>query len=160
VTGDPGSALFSDTGSPGGPGGTGGPGSPGGLGLPGGIGQAAPGSLPTHFAGSPMGLGGGMPMMGGMGGMGGGRDNRRERKTWLTEDEKVWGTQFAGGQGLVGRPEGELVETGVEEFVLPAGPVRQPRHVEAETESGTEGWEEDSDNEPAEQQRPGPSRPE
>jgi hypothetical protein len=102
------------------------------------------------MAGSPMGLGG-MPFMpGGMGGFGGG-GRGRERKTWLKEDEKVWGTHLAGGEGLVGRPDGEPVEAGVEEFVLPAGPVRQPRRVEtADTESGTEGWGDSSDSEAGE----------
>jgi hypothetical protein len=32
----------------------------------------------------------GMPM-GGMGGAGGGQEQDRERTTWLTEDEDVWG---------------------------------------------------------------------
>ncbi len=53
-----------------------------------------------------------MPPMGGMGGMGGsgtGR-NERERETWLSEDEKVWGAGSVVGRGVVGRPaDGERV---------------------------------------------------
>ncbi|MFC3521582.1 hypothetical protein ACFPZ0_21515 [Streptomonospora nanhaiensis] len=45
------------------------------------------------------------PMMGGMGGMGGGQDNReRQRTTWLSEDERVWGTNAAQNRTVLGRP--------------------------------------------------------
>jgi hypothetical protein len=53
------------------------------------------------------------PMMGGMGGMGGlggaGKERERERQTWLSEDEKVWGTENLVGSGVIGRPDGERV---------------------------------------------------
>ncbi|PPK70916.1 hypothetical protein V5P93_002775 [Actinokineospora auranticolor] len=47
------------------------------------------------------------PMMGGMGGAGGaGREEKeRERTTWLSEDEKVWGTDTDIGDGVIGRPD-------------------------------------------------------
>ncbi|GAA3014378.1 hypothetical protein [Actinokineospora diospyrosa] len=46
------------------------------------------------------------PMMGGMGGMGnrGSEEKERERTTWLSEDEKVWGTDTSVGDGVIGRP--------------------------------------------------------
>ncbi|WP_051797186.1 hypothetical protein [Catenuloplanes japonicus] len=50
---------------------------------------------------------GGMPMMGGMGGgMPGGKggdDKERERKTWLEEEEEVWGTDPDVAPAVVGR---------------------------------------------------------
>ncbi|MFY1632214.1 hypothetical protein ACN27F_02830 [Solwaraspora sp. WMMB335] len=72
---------------------------------------------------------GGMPFyppMGGMGGMGG-QPNRddRERQTWLTEDEAVWGTAVGAASGVIGRPD-EDDDDSVEELVL-LGPVRGPR---------------------------------
>ncbi|MBM7773657.1 hypothetical protein JOD54_003861 [Actinokineospora baliensis] len=47
------------------------------------------------------------PMMGGMGGMGnrGSEEKERERTTWLSEDEKVWGTDTSVGDGVIGRPD-------------------------------------------------------
>ena len=89
-------------------------------GEPGGFGGNAPAG--TH-AGMP---GGGMPMMppmggmGGMGGGGGGGDNGRERNrtTWLSEDEKVWGTDKTRGKAVLGRPvPGEKKGTTRHEFV-------------------------------------------
>ncbi|WP_236574545.1 hypothetical protein [Nocardiopsis sp. FR26] len=46
------------------------------------------------------------PMMGGMGGgMGGGDSNRdRQRSTWLSEDERVWGTANDKHRSVLGRP--------------------------------------------------------
>ncbi|AZK97779.1 MULTISPECIES: AAWKG family protein [Streptomyces] len=46
------------------------------------------------------------PPMGGMGGMGGGQGNQgeeRERATWVSEDEEVWGTDEGGVAGVIGR---------------------------------------------------------
>ncbi len=47
-----------------------------------------------------------MPPMGGMGGGGGGGGGKgeRERETWLSEDEKVWGAASLVGSGVIGRP--------------------------------------------------------
>lgn len=49
------------------------------------------------------------PMMGGMGGMGAqnGNNNQqeRERQTWLSEDEEVWGTDGGAGIGVIGLPD-------------------------------------------------------
>ncbi|MEU3598520.1 AAWKG family protein [Streptomyces sp. NPDC006798] len=47
-----------------------------------------------------------MPPMGGMGGMGGGQggqNDERERQTWISEDEEVWGTDEGGVAGVIGR---------------------------------------------------------
>ncbi|GAA2426977.1 hypothetical protein GCM10010191_44590 [Actinomadura vinacea] len=86
-------------GGPGGGAGGGlGGGAPGGMpggGPGGGLGSAGggPGAVPAGaFGKGGMGAGGmpmGMPM--GAGGGAGGNDNERERSTWLTEDEDVWG---------------------------------------------------------------------
>ncbi|MFJ8690780.1 hypothetical protein [Micromonospora wenchangensis] len=49
-----------------------------------------------------------MPPMGGMGGMGGAGqqgEKDRERKTWLEEDEDVWGTDPECGMAVIGRSE-------------------------------------------------------
>jgi hypothetical protein len=43
------------------------------------------------------------PMGGGMGGGGGGGGAERQRNTWLTEEEKVWGTEPSGAAGVIGR---------------------------------------------------------
>jgi hypothetical protein len=57
-----------------------------------------------------------MPPMGGMGGVpNGGKEQERERKTWLTEDEEVWGTDPGVVSAVIGRdpiPDAE-VETDV-----------------------------------------------
>ncbi|WP_147376298.1 hypothetical protein [Micromonospora radicis] len=57
--------------------------------------------------GSGLGLGGGYPFMPPMGGMGsphGGKQQEdRERKTWLTEDEEVWGTDSGEATAVLGR---------------------------------------------------------
>ncbi|WP_306368957.1 hypothetical protein [Nocardiopsis sp. CC223A] len=46
------------------------------------------------------------PMMppGGMGGGGGGENRDRNRTTWLSEDEKVWGTDNSQQRSVLGRP--------------------------------------------------------
>jgi len=136
-----GSGLAADGGLPGlgGPGAVssgltrvGGPGAAGGQpgnGLPGsglpGTGLAGLEGLPGT-AGSP-GAGGGTsgdsqggagvpffpPMMGGAGGMGGPgeKPQERERQTWLSEDEAVWGTHVDAGSGVIGRlDDGDDVE--------------------------------------------------
>lgn len=62
------------------------------------------------------------PMMGGMGGLQGNQQQQqeRERQTWLSEDEKVWGTDTGVGLGVIGRPDAEDVE---------ADEVLAPTHV-------------------------------
>lgn len=99
----------------------------------------------TQLDGTPStGMGGGMPMMppmmGGMGGMGGQGNDRqeRERQTWLSEDEDVWGTDEKTGFNVIGRP-GEA-DYGLDEEVL-SGPVRGPRQTpdkQAERETTNE----------------------
>ena len=79
----------------------GGLGSGGGSGLGGSAGGMMGGGTAGRPGSAPAGAGaGGRGVMGGMGGMGGGRggggggggdDDERERSTWLTEDEDVWG---------------------------------------------------------------------
>jgi hypothetical protein len=93
---------------------------------------AGPGGSPSSAAG-PGGMGG-MPFMppmgGGMGGMGGGpggSKEERERQTWLSEDEEVWGTSVAAGAAVIGRPDEDEDEFDPDELILPAGPVRTPR---------------------------------
>ncbi|MFI6576134.1 hypothetical protein ACIBFB_10040 [Nocardiopsis sp. NPDC050513] len=44
------------------------------------------------------------PMMGGMGGAGGQGERERQRSTWLSEDERVWGTASDARQTVLGRP--------------------------------------------------------
>jgi len=61
------------------------------------------------------------------GGQQGGEKKERERQTWLSEDEKVWGTDVTASLGVIGRPEDDEDEVDSEEFVLPAGPVRSRR---------------------------------
>ncbi|GAA2645784.1 hypothetical protein [Paractinoplanes durhamensis] len=46
-----------------------------------------------------------MPPMGGMGGNGQQEDKERERKTWLEEDEEVWGTDPDCSVAVIGREE-------------------------------------------------------
>ncbi|WP_447002025.1 hypothetical protein ACRAKI_19990 [Saccharothrix isguenensis] len=59
------------------------------------------------------------PMMGGMGGLQGNQQQQqeRERQTWLSEDEKVWGTDTGVGLGVIGRPDAEDVEA--DEVLVP-----------------------------------------
>ncbi|MFI6763623.1 WXG100 family type VII secretion target [Micromonospora sp. NPDC050417] len=99
-----------------GPLGTGG----GGLGLAGlataAAAGAAGGALASGAAGM-SGMGAPMmpPMMPPMGGMGAGgqQEKDRERKTWLTEEEEVWGTDPDVGPSVIGRDE-TLEDAGVE----------------------------------------------
>ncbi|MEN3356716.1 MAG: hypothetical protein V7637_698 [Mycobacteriales bacterium] len=50
---------------------------------------------------------GGMPYggQGHPGGAGGGKDDERERTTWLLEDDDVWGAGTGTGSGVLGRPD-------------------------------------------------------
>ncbi|WP_256790242.1 hypothetical protein [Frankia sp. AvcI1] len=75
--------------------------------------------------GSPM--SGGMPFMpmGGMGGLGGGQGQQpkeRQRNTWLTEDEEVWGTDPECAPAVVGRGDSPADA----ESDRPAGPTPVP----------------------------------
>ncbi|MBK1787785.1 hypothetical protein [Prauserella cavernicola] len=57
---------------------------------------------------------GGMPMMPPMmppGGGGQGDSKERERQTWLSEDDKIWGTDSMAGNGIVGLPSDVANET-------------------------------------------------
>jgi hypothetical protein len=89
--GAPGGGLGAGGGMPGGAptggagAGAGGPGA-GGMGA-GGLGRGMP------FGGMPMGMGGGQ---------GGGDNDERERTTWLTEDEDVWGGDDDAGPSVIG----------------------------------------------------------
>ncbi|MEV0406065.1 hypothetical protein [Actinoallomurus sp. NPDC050550] len=69
------------------------------------------------------------PMMGGAGAGGGLGDKpeERERQTWLSEDEEVWGTRVDVGSGVIGRLDDEDYE--VDETPL-VGPVRGRRRTE------------------------------
>jgi hypothetical protein len=68
--------------------------------------------------------------MGGMGGMGG-EKKERERQTWLSEDEKVWGTDVSAGIAVIGLPDDDSDdELDPEEIIQPLGPVRG-RHTPA-----------------------------
>jgi hypothetical protein len=121
--------------------GVGGVGSSGGAGLAGsswpaggassapvaGLSQLGPVAGPGEMPVMPMGGMGGLPFMPGMGGQSGGEKKERERQTWLSEDEKVWGTDVTAGLGVIGRPEDDVDEIDSEELVLPAGPVRSRR---------------------------------
>ncbi|MFC4565730.1 hypothetical protein ACFO4E_28050, partial [Nocardiopsis mangrovi] len=74
------------------------------------------------------GMGGGMPPMmppmGGMGGAGGGGGqggDARTRSTWLSEDERVWGTSAGETISVLGRPSPGDVRNGhLDEFVAGA----------------------------------------
>ncbi|GAB2847459.1 hypothetical protein GCM10027176_58840 [Actinoallomurus bryophytorum] len=69
------------------------------------------------------------PMMGGgAGGAGGEKPQERERQTWLSEDEEIWGTRVAVGSGVVGRLDEE--EFDAEEIPL-TGPTRRQRRADA-----------------------------
>jgi hypothetical protein len=83
------------------------------------------------------------PMMGGGQGGAGEKPQERERQTWLSEDEEIWGTSVGVGHGVIGRPDDEEFEA--EEITL-VGPVRgrrraetrRPRPAEQETEQRAE----------------------
>jgi len=64
-----------------------------GLGANGGPGAGGMGGMPF------------MPPMGGMGAPGGNQEKERERKTWLAEEEDVWGTDPDCSPAVVGRDE-------------------------------------------------------
>ncbi|HEY2579884.1 MAG TPA: hypothetical protein VGI74_26525 [Streptosporangiaceae bacterium] len=66
--------------------------------------------------------------MGGMGGMGGQQGNQeRERTTWLSEDEDVWGTDPSVGPGVLGRDFMDLDDVDDDsEFPEPAEQQRFP----------------------------------
>ena len=64
------------------------------------------------------------PMAGGAGGAGE-KPKERERQTWLSEDESVWGTGEEAGIAVVGWPGGEQPED--EEPLPPSRPVRPTR---------------------------------
>ncbi|MDN3359676.1 hypothetical protein [Actinomadura sp. DC4] len=116
----------------------GGPGGSGGLDGDNGLGGASnllnSGSPGADGApGSPTDGSGGVPffppMMGGGGGAGGAgeKPQERERQTWLTEDEEIWGTRVDVRSGAIGRlDEGE---DEIEEFPL-AGPARRQRRAD------------------------------
>ncbi|MBM7075245.1 hypothetical protein [Micromonospora humida] len=78
------------------------------LGEPAGLGPGGSGARGVDSAGSAAGGFPMMPPMGGMGGMGGGGqqgEKDRERKTWLEEEEDVWGTDPECGMAVIGRSE-------------------------------------------------------
>ncbi|MFG2042303.1 hypothetical protein [Dactylosporangium sp. NPDC048998] len=69
-------------------------------------------AIPTPAPGGGLGAAGGMggmPYMPPMGNPGGGKDNEkdRERNTWLTEDEEVWGTDPDVTAAVIGREDYE-----------------------------------------------------
>lgn len=65
-----------------------------------------------------------MPMMPGMGNPGGGAQGKeRERKTWLTEDEDVWGTDpFDAAPAVIGRSDADDDFDVTEEPMMPGFP--------------------------------------
>jgi hypothetical protein len=67
------------------------------------------------------------PMMGGGAGAGGDKPQERERQTWLSEDEEIWGTRADVGSGVIGRLEEE--EFDVEEVPL-TGPTRRQQRAD------------------------------
>ncbi|MFT7841740.1 hypothetical protein Q5530_36865 [Saccharothrix sp. BKS2] len=80
-------------------------------------GQANPGGAGSRDEGR-----GGMPffppMMGGMGGLNNNQQQQeRERQTWLSEDEEIWGTDSGVGLGVIGRPDAG--DTAADELVVP-----------------------------------------
>lgn len=97
--------------------------------LPGSTGVgASSGTSALSSAGSGMPM---MPPMGG-GGMGGGQGKDRERNTWLTEDEDVWGTDPDCAPAVIGRGHSQTNETEPEfepevQPERPGGPARRAR---------------------------------
>jgi hypothetical protein len=124
-------------GAGGGAGGFGAGGGAGGFGAGDGMGGFSGGngfSTPAQFSGPPAPSGaenqaGGVPfyppMMGG-GGVGGAGDKpqERERQTWLSEDEEIWGTSVDVGSGVIGRLDEGAFEADEAPLV---GPVRGQR---------------------------------
>jgi hypothetical protein len=79
------------------------------------------------------------PMMGGGGaGAGGDKPQERERQTWLSEEEEIWGTNVNVGSGVIGRLDQDDLD--IEEVPL-VGPVRgrgrpdTPRRTRPEREA-------------------------
>ena len=81
-------------------------------------------------------------MMGGAGGAGGDKPQERERQTWLSEDEKVWGTGIRIGAGVIGRTAEDDFDA--EEAIVLPGPsrghrptdVRRPKPADQVTANG------------------------
>jgi hypothetical protein len=67
-------------------------------------------------------------MMGGAGAAGADRPQERERQTWLSEDEDIWGTRVEVGSGVIGRLGEEELEA--EELPMDA-PTRRSRGADA-----------------------------
>jgi hypothetical protein len=109
----------------------GGAGSGGSGGLGGIPSQLTGGSPGANGAPGSSGEGGGVPffppMMGGGQGAGGDKPQERERQTWLSEDEEIWGTRADVGSGVIGRVEEEELE--LEEVPL-TGPTRRQRRAD------------------------------
>ena len=110
----------------------------------------SPGAPGTAGTAGTAGGRGGMPFMPPMGGGGMGGDSEkkeRERQTWLSEDEKVWGTDVTASLGVIGRPEDDEEEIDTEELALPLGPVRSRRAAPGRPQApaSTEGPEGEQD---------------
>jgi hypothetical protein len=67
------------------------------------------------------------PMMGGGQGAGGEKPQERERQTWLSEDEEIWGTRVDIGSGVIGRMDEEEFEA---DEILLVGPARRQRRAD------------------------------
>ncbi|MFC4562334.1 hypothetical protein ACFO4E_10750 [Nocardiopsis mangrovi] len=80
----------------------------------GGMGGMGGGGMPPMMP--PMGGG-----MGGMGGAGGQGENARTRTSWMSEDERVWGTGAGEKISVLGRPGSGDVTKGDRNEQLPAG---------------------------------------
>ena len=78
-------------------------------------------SDPTQRGGMPPMMPPMMPMNGGQGG-----DKERERQTWLSEDDKIWGTDSLAGNGVIGLPN---------DRTLDADEPLAPTHVHVRTNS-------------------------
>ncbi|MDI2027553.1 hypothetical protein QFW96_02970 [Saccharopolyspora sp. TS4A08] len=77
------------------------------------------------------------PMMGGMGGQQGDK-SERERQTWLSEDEDVWGTNADAGMGVIGLPDEADFDVDEQIAAGPVRPPRQPQQTPAEQEQTTQ----------------------
>jgi len=134
-----GSGVGSGSGVGGGPAGTG-----AGLGLAGLSGGSPGASGAAGAPGSESGVGGVPffpPMMGGAGAGAGEKPQERERQTWLSEDEAVWGTAVDAGSGVIGRLEDddsadEMLATSLpgQDRLHPAVPRRRGRPAEESEE--------------------------
>jgi hypothetical protein len=101
----------------------------------------------TVGPGLPPGMMGGQPMMppmmpppmGGMGGGGGDNKSERNRSTWLSEEEKVWGTDKTRGKTVLGKPTpGEQKGTNRHELI-DAGPDGSRTGTSSNDDAGTRG---------------------